>query len=442
MKKFLCIIALTALAACAYDQQPAPYQAYSNDFYGKNGRRAENANANYVGSGRSNGDYSYSRRTENTDFSSASNPDDYNRRIDEQNSTRVVSRPLGAERTARVGETYSHQQITDSSGNTARRLAPVAIDGDQQAVRVSSSGNSIHSGGSYGLQRNSGHMEPIQHEEESVPVVEKKEAFVNPSQLNQERKVSGGLDRIKPMPKPKFTETVEVETVKAAPVASTKPGAQAKPKITPKIQKIETSSGSIDRSTPKMLNESMPNDEEEVAADDNDDDTAPVIEAKPVVEIEKSAAAAKKEIKEVASLDAPEKTEAVEKKPAGKAISFIKPVDGQVISEFGGDKAGGGFNDGISIQAPEGTPVKAASGGTVVYSGNQLQGYGNLIIIRHQSGYLSSYSHLKELELKKGENISQGDIVGHVGKTGNVPSPQLHFGIRKGREPVDPKNYL
>ena len=89
---------------------------------------------------------------------------------------------------------------------------------------------------------------------------------------------------------------------------------------------------------------------------------------------------------------------------------LYKAVDGrEVISEFGNDK-NGSFNDGISIQAPEGTPVKAAGGGTVVYSGNQLQGYGNMIIIKHPNfGYLSAYSAFeKELELKKGETVGQG----------------------------------
>lgn len=121
--------------------------------------------------------------------------------------------------------------------------------------------------------------------------------------------------------------------------------------------------------------------------------------------------------------------------PAGSA-KFIKPVDGKIIQEFG---AG---SDGIKIQAAEGTPVKAAAGGEVVYSGNQLQGYGNMIVIRHSNGYLTAYSHLEDLSLKKGTKVSQGDIIGKVGKSGNVSSPQLHFGVRKGRSAVNPRDYL
>lgn len=131
-------------------------------------------------------------------------------------------------------------------------------------------------------------------------------------------------------------------------------------------------------------------------------------------------------------------------KPPKPSISkgrFLKPIDGQIISEFG-DRSDGTFNDGINIEASEGSPVKAAAGGSVVYSGNQLQGYGNLVIVRHEDGYLTAYAHLKDLDLEKGQTVKQGDIIGKVGKTGNVDRPQLHFGVRKGREPVNPKDFL
>jgi len=118
------------------------------------------------------------------------------------------------------------------------------------------------------------------------------------------------------------------------------------------------------------------------------------------------------------------------------ASKFIKPVEGKIIQEFG---AG---NDGIKIQAAEGTPVKAAAGGEIVYSGNQLQGYGNMLVIRHSNGYLTAYSHLEDLSLKKGAKVAQGEVIGKVGKSGNVSSPQLHFGVRKGRSAVNPRDYL
>jgi len=444
MKKILSLLTLAALAACtSYDQQPAPFETYGSNFYGKDGRKTENANANYVRAKKlGDSGTNYTARMEPI---TTSDPDEYNRRIDEQNSSRVISsRPLNTPIASGNGEFYSHQ-TSDNSGIARRPLAPVAIDGNQQAVPLSPFRSPTHIGGSgfttADTQHNGIYREPIR-EEESVPPVESKEGFVNPSQLNEERKASNSLDKIKPVPKPKITleqENSEEETVKPAPVASTKTAAETKPKIEPKIKNVETATVTEEKTTVKT-EVIKPNDEEDDSIDEADDVDNKADEeelAKPAIKTQPV------EIKESASVTQTETVEIAEKKPAaGKAPQFIKPVDGQVVSEFGGDKVGGGFNDGISIQAPEGTPVKAASGGTVVYSGNQLQGYGNLIIIRHPNGFLTSYSHLKELELKKGENVAQGDVLGHVGKTGNVETPQLHFGIRKGREPVDPKGYL
>ena len=91
---------------------------------------------------------------------------------------------------------------------------------------------------------------------------------------------------------------------------------------------------------------------------------------------------------------------------------------------------------------PEGTPVKAAEDGTVAYSGNELKGYGNLVLIHHATGYVSAYAHASELLVKRGDTVKRGQIIGRSGQTGNVTSPQLHFEIRKGSTPVDPTQYL
>jgi murein DD-endopeptidase MepM/ murein hydrolase activator NlpD len=120
---------------------------------------------------------------------------------------------------------------------------------------------------------------------------------------------------------------------------------------------------------------------------------------------------------------------------------FIWPVNGLVVSRFG-PKKGGLRNDGINIGVPEGTSVYATQEGEVVYAGNELKGYGNLVIMKHPEGYLSAYAHLKDITVTKGEAIPQGGRVGYVGKTGNVLEPQLHFGLRKGKIPVDPVEYL
>ena len=99
-------------------------------------------------------------------------------------------------------------------------------------------------------------------------------------------------------------------------------------------------------------------------------------------------------------------------------------------------------SDGINIALPEGTPVKAAESGVVAYAGNELKGYGNLVLIRHDNGFVSAYANNGDLKVKKGDVIRRGQVVATSGQTGNVSSPQLHFELRKGSTPVDPMQYL
>jgi murein DD-endopeptidase MepM/ murein hydrolase activator NlpD len=120
---------------------------------------------------------------------------------------------------------------------------------------------------------------------------------------------------------------------------------------------------------------------------------------------------------------------------------FIWPVRGKVISEFG-RRGSGVHNDGINIAAEPGSPVKAADGGVVVYAGNELAGYGNLLLLRHSSGYVTAYAHNKRLLVGRGDNVVQGQTIALVGSTGDVDRPQLHFEIRKGERAVDPNRYL
>ncbi len=127
--------------------------------------------------------------------------------------------------------------------------------------------------------------------------------------------------------------------------------------------------------------------------------------------------------------------------PAGAMQTFRWPVKGRVIAGFGA-KASGGQNDGINLAVPEGTPVKAADDGVVAYAGNELKGYGNLVLIRHSNGFVSAYAHASELMVKRGDTIKRGQVIANAGQTGNVTSPQLHFEIRKGSTPVDPTKYL
>lgn len=121
--------------------------------------------------------------------------------------------------------------------------------------------------------------------------------------------------------------------------------------------------------------------------------------------------------------------------------SFRWPVRGKVITGYGA-KTNGKANDGINLAVPEGTPVKAAEDGVVAYSGSELKGYGNLILVRHSNGYVTAYAHASELLVKRGDTIKRGQIIAKSGQSGEVSSPQLHFEIRKGSSPVDPQQFL
>ncbi|MBM6596128.1 peptidoglycan DD-metalloendopeptidase family protein [Microvirga pudoricolor] len=136
----------------------------------------------------------------------------------------------------------------------------------------------------------------------------------------------------------------------------------------------------------------------------------------------------------------PETAKAPEPAPvaAASADEFRWPARGRVIAGFGAN----GGNEGINIAVPEGTPVKAAESGTVTYAGSEVKGYGNLVLIRHENGFVSAYAHNGSLNVKRGETVKRGQVIATSGQTGNVTSPQLHFELRKGSTPVDPVPHL
>ncbi len=123
------------------------------------------------------------------------------------------------------------------------------------------------------------------------------------------------------------------------------------------------------------------------------------------------------------------------------APSFRWPVRGRVIEEFGAN-ANGNRNDGINLAVPEGTSVKSAEDGEVIYSGNELKGYGNVVLVKHTDGWVTVYAHASDLLVNKGDKVTRGQIIARAGATGSVTQPQLHFELRKGQKPVDPKTYL
>jgi murein DD-endopeptidase MepM/ murein hydrolase activator NlpD len=144
----------------------------------------------------------------------------------------------------------------------------------------------------------------------------------------------------------------------------------------------------------------------------------------------------------VATPEAPAQDNSIKTaEPAGGLPSFRWPVRGRVIASFG-PTPNGLQNDGINLAVPEGTPVKAAEDGVVAYAGNELKGYGNLVLVRHSNGFVTAYAHASDILVKRGETVKRGQVIAHSGQTGNVTSPQLHFEIRKGSTPVDPSQYL
>jgi len=146
-------------------------------------------------------------------------------------------------------------------------------------------------------------------------------------------------------------------------------------------------------------------------------------------------------IEEKPAAETPAKMPAKTTDTTGALPTFRWPVRGKVVTSYGA-KTNGKVNDGINLAVPEGTPVKAAEDGVVAYSGNELKGYGNLILVRHSNGYVTAYAHASELLVKRGDTIKRGQIIAKSGQSGEVGSPQLHFEIRNGSKPVDPLQFL
>jgi len=121
---------------------------------------------------------------------------------------------------------------------------------------------------------------------------------------------------------------------------------------------------------------------------------------------------------------------------------FLWPVKGDVVLDFGPQPAKGQNNDGINIAAPKGSPVRAAENGVVAYIGNELKGFGNLILLKHADGWMTAYAHADQVAVRRGDAVKRGQQIATVGATGSVTAPQLHFEIRRGSEAVNPIDYL
>jgi murein DD-endopeptidase MepM/ murein hydrolase activator NlpD len=177
---------------------------------------------------------------------------------------------------------------------------------------------------------------------------------------------------------------------------------------------------------PKLETAESPAETDPETAAQTDDKTAKALPAPPLPD-ESAAGSGGQQVAEQA--------------PIAGAPGLRWPVRGKIISGFG-PKANGLKNEGINIAVPEGTSIRAADSGVVAYAGNELKGYGNLVLIRHENGYVTAYAHAKELFVKRGDTVKRGDVIAKAGQTGSVSSPQLHFEVRKGATALDPMKFL
>jgi murein DD-endopeptidase MepM/ murein hydrolase activator NlpD len=262
-------------------------------------------------------------------------------------------------------------------------------------------------------------------------------------------RVRPGLVAAKPAPEPvKVAKAPEPKPVAAEAKSHPRPGRQvaaAAEKAAPvkepaKVAKVEPKpeTGKVLKSEPLKVAKAEPAKPAPVAAAQPKPAEPVKVAAKPAPAPQKVAAAEPVKPEPAKPAREPESTASLPAQPAAPSAEFRWPARGRVITGFGGS----GSNEGINIAVPDGTPVKAAESGTVAYAGSEVKGYGNLVLIRHDNGYVSAYAHNGEIEVKRGQKVNRGQTIAKSGQSGNVTSPQLHFEIRKGSQPVDPMQYL
>jgi murein DD-endopeptidase MepM/ murein hydrolase activator NlpD len=155
----------------------------------------------------------------------------------------------------------------------------------------------------------------------------------------------------------------------------------------------------------------------------------------------KQVAAVQTETKASDAIPSQSVTVSTEKTGTDSVTKLRWPARGRIISAFG-KREDGTHNDGINLAVPLGTTIHAVEGGMVAYAGDELKGYGNLVLIRHDNGWVTAYAHAEKLLVKRGDKVRRGDVIAKAGKTGDVALPQLHFELRQGQTPVDPIPYL
>ena len=120
---------------------------------------------------------------------------------------------------------------------------------------------------------------------------------------------------------------------------------------------------------------------------------------------------------------------------------FSWPVQGEIIAEFGPSQRGV-HNDGVNIAASEGASVGAAAKGRVAFVGTNIKSFGKLVLVKHDGGIITAYAHLGDISVTEGDIVTAGQSIGTIGRSGRVDSPQLHFEIRKSRQPIDPRSLI
>ena len=124
--------------------------------------------------------------------------------------------------------------------------------------------------------------------------------------------------------------------------------------------------------------------------------------------------------------------------PSGK---FRWPARGATLAGFG-KRPDGAHNDGINIAVPKGTDIAASDAGTVAYAGGEIKAYGNLVLIRHEGGWVTAYAHADQILVKRGDSVTRGQVIAKAGATGSVDQPQVHFELRQGSKPIDPAPHM
>ncbi|MHC1548899.1 peptidoglycan DD-metalloendopeptidase family protein [Phyllobacterium sp. K27] len=168
----------------------------------------------------------------------------------------------------------------------------------------------------------------------------------------------------------------------------------------------------------------------------------PKVVASAPAQVAPAAAAAGSEAKPYTPPQASDKTAGEAEKQVASAPSAAGatqlrwPVRGRIVANYGKG------SDGIDISVPEGTPIKAAESGVVIYSGDGLKEFGNTVLVRHDNGLVTVYGNASKLNVQRGQKVKRGEELGSSGMTGNATTPKLHFEVRKNSTPVDPTKYL